>query len=194
MVPTAIAAKLPRAAELIADRGLDQTKIEELAEVTGIPKATLYYYFTGKEEILVFLLRDLLTGVADTVAIAIESDGSAAQRLTRVVRAQLAVMAEQPAVWRALAADFGRAYRLPELAEALATAYYEPVERLLAEGAADGSLRGIDNAGAVSMAIFGAATWAGLQNLLTEESLDVDQLAGLVTSFILHGVSGRMIG
>ena len=36
-----------------------------VAEVTGIPKATLYYYFTGKEEILVFLLRDLLNGVAD---------------------------------------------------------------------------------------------------------------------------------
>jgi TetR/AcrR family transcriptional regulator len=189
VVPTAIAAKLPRAAELIADRGLDQTKIEEVAEVTGIPKATLYYYFTGKEEILVFLLRDLLNGVADTVAIAIESDGVAAERLGRVIRAQLAAMAEQPAVWRALAADLGRAARLPELAEALATAYYQPVERLLAEGAADGSLRAVDNAGAASMAIFGAATWAGLQNLLNDPPLDVDRLAGLVTALVLHGVS-----
>ena len=88
-VPTSIAAKLPRAAELIAERGLDQTKIEELAEVTGIPKATLYYYFAGKEEILVFLLRDLLTQVADAVAIGAESEGTAAERLAMVVRAQL---------------------------------------------------------------------------------------------------------
>src|SRR4030088_3159258 len=128
MVPTAIAAKLPRAAELIADRGLDQTKIEELAEVTGIPKATLYYYFAGKEEILVFLLRDLLTGVADSVAIAIESEGSAAERLGMVVAPQLGVRPEQPAVWLALAADLGRATRLPELAEALSAACHLPLE------------------------------------------------------------------
>jgi hypothetical protein len=113
----------------------------------------------------------------------------AAERLGRVIQAQLAGMAEQPAVWRALAADLGRAARLPELAEALSTAYYQPVERLLAEGAADGSLRAVDNAGAASMAIFGAATWAGLQNLLDHAPLDVDRLAGLVTSFVLHGVS-----
>ncbi|HET9733531.1 MAG TPA: TetR/AcrR family transcriptional regulator [Acidimicrobiales bacterium] len=188
-VPTSIAAKLPRAAELIAERGLDQTKIEELAEVTGIPKATLYYYFTGKEEILVFLLRDLLTQVADAVAIGAESEGSAAERLAVVVRAQLEVMADQPAVWRALIADLGRAARMPELAAALVSAYYAPLERLLTEGAADGSLRAVEDPAATSMAIFGAATVAGLHHLLAGEPLDAERMASQVIAFVLRGVS-----
>lgn len=188
-VPSSIAAKLAKAAALIAERGLGETKIEELAEATGIPKATLYYYFTGKEEILVFLLRDLLAQVADAVAIGAESDGSAAQRLARVVRAQLYVMADAPAVWRALVADLGRAARMPELAEALVSAYYAPVEKLLIEGAADGSLRAVEDPAATSMAIFGAATVAGLHHLMAGEALDAERLAAEITGFVLHGVS-----
>jgi len=42
-LPSKLASKLYGAAELIADRGLDATKIEDIAEATGIPKATLYY-------------------------------------------------------------------------------------------------------------------------------------------------------
>ena len=62
-LPVQLATKLYGAAELIADQGLDNTKIDDIAEASGVPKATLYYYFTGKEEILAFLLKDLLTAI-----------------------------------------------------------------------------------------------------------------------------------
>lgn len=188
-VPSSIAAKLPRAADLIAERGLADTKIEDLAEATGIPKATLYYYFTGKEEILVFLLRDLLVLVTDAVAIALESEGLAADRLAAVVRAHVDVMAESPSVALALISDLGRAARMPELAEALVCAYYAPVERLLREGAEDGSLRAVDDPAAASMAIFGSAAVAALHHLMAGADLDADRLAAQVTEFVLHGVS-----
>ncbi len=34
--------------------------MEDLAEVTGVPKATLYYYFEGKEAILAHLFGQFL--------------------------------------------------------------------------------------------------------------------------------------
>ncbi|MEP9383405.1 helix-turn-helix domain-containing protein [Nocardioides sp. KR10-350] len=51
-LPSKLASKLYGAAELIADRGLDATKIEDIAEATGIPKATLYYHLEGKNAVL----------------------------------------------------------------------------------------------------------------------------------------------
>ena len=42
-VPVQIAARLPAAAELFADRGVESTKIEDVAAATGVPKATLWY-------------------------------------------------------------------------------------------------------------------------------------------------------
>ena len=188
-LPRSIAAKLVKAADLIAERGLDQTKIEDLAQVTSTPKATLYYYFTGKEEILVFLLRDLLEQVALAVGKASDSAGTARDRLSAVVRAQLDVMAAQPSVWRALVADLGRAGRLPEIAAGIANAYYRPVQRLLDEGADDGSLRAVEDSTATAMAIFGAATVVALHHLMAGRRLDPAALARQINELVLEGVS-----
>ena len=76
-VPAKLASKLYGAAELIAERGLADAKIDEIADAAGIPKATLYYYFSGKEEILAFLLGDMLKLIAGEVGNAVTSPGSA---------------------------------------------------------------------------------------------------------------------
>lgn len=189
-VPGQIAGRLPAAAELFADRGVDQTKIEDVATATGVPKATLYYYFAGKEEILAFLFQDTLRHMADEVAIAVDSEGTAAERLVRVVKAQLAVMAEQSAVCRALTGELGRAGRMPAIAEAIREAYHSPVARLLTEGAADGSLTSIADPDAAALVIFGAVTVTGLSKLLSGESL-ADDAAGAVVAVLLDGLRPR---
>lgn len=190
-VPSQIAARLPAAAELFAERGLDNTKIEDVAAETGIPKATLYYYFSGKEEILAFLLNDTLLRVADEVAIAVQTDNNAAVRLGDVIRAQLRVMAEQPAVCRALVGDLGRAGRMPAIADMIHSAYYQPVEALLLEGAADGTLLKQSDPKAVAMAIFGAVTISALSYLVTNQPLDETRVARSVTDLILDGLRTR---
>lgn len=187
-VPTSIAQRLTTAAELFAERGLDQTKIEDVAEATGITKATLYYYFSGKEELLAFLLRDTLVAIADAVAIAVEGDGTARQRLIAVLTAQLDVMAQQPAVCRALIADLGRAGRIPDIAQALADAFYVPVERLLREGATEGSLRDVDDPFAIAVAIFGAVTITGLAHLVLAGGIAVDEVVARLTELLLVGL------
>ena len=190
-VPGQIAGKLSAAAELFADRGVDQTKIEDVAAATGVPKATLYYYFAGKEEILAFLFQDTLRHIADEVAIAVESEGTAAERLRRVVTAQLTVMAEQPAVCRALTGELGRAGRMPAIAAAIRDAYHAPVAQLLAEGAADGSLAEVADADAAALVLFGAVTVTGLSKLLSEETMAVDDAANAVIAVLLDGLRPR---
>jgi TetR/AcrR family transcriptional regulator len=170
-VPSSVAAKLAHAAELFAERGLEQVKIDDVAQVTGLAKATLYYYFAGKEDMLAFLLADALRSMADAVAIALDHEGSAAERLPRVIDAQLQVMREQPAVCRALLSELGRAGRIPEIAVAIQAAYYTPVATVLVDGAADGSLRAVDDVAEAVMAIFGAVTIAGLHYLVRDEPI-----------------------
>jgi AcrR family transcriptional regulator len=190
-VPISIAQRLTPAAELFADRGLDQTKIEDVADATGVPKATLYYYFSGKEDLLAFLLRDTLAAMADAVAIAADGDGDGRHRLRCVLTAQLEVMAEQPAVCRALIADLGRAGRIPDIAQALADAFYRPVERLLREGAEEGSLRAVDNPTAAAVAIFGAVTMSGLSHLVLGATVPVAEVVGQLMELLLGGLDPR---
>lgn len=191
-VPGQIAARLTAAAELFADRGVDNTKIEDVAAATGVAKATLYYYFAGKEEILAFLLQDTLALIADEVAIAVQTPGtSAAERLTAVIRAQLTVMSAQPDVCRALIGDLGRAGRVPDIAAAMQSAYYEPVEALLAEGARDGSLVPQPHPVAAAAALFGAVTITGLMYLVADHPLDPRAVTEAVLAVVLTGLSPR---
>lgn len=190
-VPSSIAQKVLRAGALFAEQGLEQTKIEDVAEATGIPKATLYYYFAGKEEILAFLLRDTLAAMRDAVAIASEADGSGRDRLLGVIGAQLQVMADQPDVCRALFTDLGRAGRIPDIAEAITNAFYAPVEELLREGATDGSLRTVDDPTATAVAIFGAVTISGVSHLVIGGGLPVGDVTARLAALLLEGLDPR---
>ena len=193
-VPAKLASKLYGAAELIADRGIADAKIDEIAEAAGIPVATLYYYFRGKEEILAFLLGDLLESIAGSVVLAIGQPGSALDRLRWAVEAQMRVMLENPAACRALVGDLGRASRLPELAAAVETAFHEPLERLLTEGIEDGSLRPLPDVNKAALSIFGAVTIAGLTGAVSapeQPSEFIEQTASAVCDLLVEGLKPR---
>jgi len=164
-VPTSIAQRLIPAAELFADRGLDQTKIEDVAEATGVPKATLYYYFSGKEDLLAFLLRDTLAAMADAVADAISTDQPARDRLVAVVQAQLRLIRDNPDTCRVLLAELGRIARLQDIAEQVHGAFHRPVEELLRAGATDKSIRRVD-VEPVTAAIYGSVMITGLHYII----------------------------
>jgi AcrR family transcriptional regulator len=192
-LPAKLASQLYGAAELIAERGLDGTKIDDIAEATGIPKATIYYHLDGKNGVLAFLLGDLLDLIAGEVGVAVSTEEDARTRLEAAVAAQLGVMVEHPFLCRALVGDLGRATRLPDLAEALRSAFYQPIEKLLSDGVADGSLRQVADPGAVAMSVFGAITVAGLSAAVegpsTEASADAARFSAAICELILDGLA-----
>lgn len=192
-LPAKLASRLYDAAELIAERGLDGTKIDDIAEVTGIPKATIYYHLDGKNGVLEFLLGDLLDLVAGAVGVAVTGPEDARTRLEAAVVAQLGVMFEHPFLCRALVGDLGRATRLPELSLAIHAAFFEPIERLLGEGVADGSLRRVADPSTVAMSVFGAVTIAGLSVAVEgpqdDPAAKADQLAAAISELVLHGLA-----
>lgn len=55
------------ALELFAEQGYDKTSLRELSERLGTTKASLYYYFKSKDDIVQSLVDDLLAAVDDVV-------------------------------------------------------------------------------------------------------------------------------
>lgn len=192
-LPAKLASQLYGAAELIAERGLDGTKIDDIAEATGIPKATIYYHLDGKNGVLTFLLGDLLDLIASEVGVAVSTTEDARTRLEAAVAAQLGVMVAHPFLCRALVGDLGRATRLPDLAVALRAAFYEPIEQLLAEGVADGSMRQVADPSTVAMGVFGAITVAGLSAAVEgpaqDLAADTARFSAAICDLILDGLA-----
>lgn len=175
-------------AGVFARLGFDGARMEDLAEATGVPRATLYYHFSGKDEVLAWLMRSTVTELSAAVAAAATEPGSARHRLEQVVRALLGLMGRRPDACRVLIANLEQAGRLAEIAEALIDAVHAPVITLLVEGAADGSVRPVADPLRVTSAIFGAVTIAGLQSLVVEDSFAEEALGAAVLDLIFAGL------
>ena len=192
-VPQSTATKVMRAAELFAERGLDNTKVDDIAAVTGVPQATLYYYFEGKEEILSYIFGVVLDAVAAAVAGALEQPGSGAERLARAIEAHLGVFAEYPKASQALHFDLGRAARRPEIAARTANAYIDPVAAVLRAGVDDGSLRAVADPRVTAVTLLGATSTAAIHALAIDPTAadpleSLSKVAGAVVSLALEGL------
>ena len=188
-LPIAMREKVLAAADLFADRGLDATKMEDIAAATGVPKATLYYYFEGKEDILAFLFNEILDEVGRAIEEAVSAEGTAAERLRAAIVAHLRVFEAFPAASRALQFDLGRAARTPLIDDRIEAAFRGPVRRLLDDGAEDGSLRRVEHPRLVAVAILGAVTTVGVNAISAGRSRKLDDVADDLVGFVLEGVS-----
>lgn len=174
-VPVALADKLAAAADSYAS-SFDDVRMDDIAKASGIPRATLYYYFSGKEDLLGFLLGSMLADLRVSVAEAAQSPGDAQLRLDAVVRAQLRHLGANPAIGQLLLANLGKAGKLPDIAAGVNDGFHAPVRQILAEGIRDGILVELD-VDIAATALFGAVTIVGFQSLLTEGRIDVDRVA-----------------
>lgn len=175
-------------AEVFARQGYGGTRMEHLVQAIGVPRATLYYHFSGKDAVLAWLMRSTLADLARAVTDATAARGSARHRLELVMRALLALMGRRPAACRVLIANLEQAGRLAELAEEMAEAFHGPVIQLLSDGVGDGSLRAVTDPLRVATAMFGAATITGLQSLVVDEGFAEDSVASAVLELIFSGL------
>jgi TetR/AcrR family transcriptional regulator len=186
-----VAAKVPAAADLFAERGLDGATMSDVAAATGIPRATLYYHFASKQEIFSYMCGTVLDALYQAVADALQSNGNAATRLRKVVRAHLEFYAANSVALTAMHLDLGRGVRRPEVVARTSQSYLTPVAKLLEEGHADGSLRKVDDPRAVAAAILGATTIAAEQRLRPNDPNSVTRVERAITSVFLTGLAAK---
>ena len=187
-IPELLAERLTAAASSYGE-GFEEARMRDIAEASGIPRATLYYYFPGKDDVLAFLLRSMLDDLRVSVAAALDAaEGGIEERLTAVVRAQLAHLAANPGTGRLLLANLGKAGRLPTIAAGVDEGFHAPVRGLLSEGIADGSLRRHD-VEVVSSSLYGAVTIVGLRALRLEGRIDVDRLGTAIFDMVWYGIA-----
>src|SRR6218665_1357719 len=74
---------LDTAARLLRSGGYHQTTLREIAEAVGMRKASLYYHFASKEEIVEAVANDGVRFVHEAVSAALEENAGAGPRARR---------------------------------------------------------------------------------------------------------------
>jgi AcrR family transcriptional regulator len=83
------------AALLFYERGYDGTSMDELSKRLGITKSAIYHHVSGKEELLRLIVDRALDGLFAVAQDVEAADGPAIERLERLVRGSVHVLAER---------------------------------------------------------------------------------------------------
>jgi len=188
--PEDLAQKLIEASNQFAGTGLDLS-IDEVAVAADVPRATLYYYFSGKDDLVNFYLSYKLDSMSEAMQKAAASEGTVVERLDRCIRAVLHSMAAQPALCTELPEALRRAKdNFSEVALKADAVMRQPIRDLLTEGAANGELN-VPDVDLVIDAVNGAVGQVALIRLTMTGELDADGVADTLVPLMVSGLSKR---
>jgi AcrR family transcriptional regulator len=163
-------------------------KVDELAELSGVPRATIYYYFSGKDDVMSFLLAQKVERAGVVLAGAAAGEGRPIERLERVFRAMLHQMADHPALCTRLMCWMTTSTAEQLVLEAQ-NALLAPVRTLFMEGQAAGDFPDLDPIDATT-AVMGALALVAMRHTLNND-FDPDAVADTLIPTLLNGLGRR---
>jgi TetR/AcrR family transcriptional regulator len=188
--PEDLAEKLIAASSQFTGTGLD-VSMDEVALASGVPRATLYYYFAGKDDLLDFYLSHKLDTMSTAMEKARASEGSVVDRLSGCIRAVLHAMAEQPALCLELPEALRRAKEnFSEVAMKAETVMRRPLRDLLSEGNANGELDLADIELTLD-ALQGAVGQVAMARLMSVDGFDPDAVADQLIPLVVSGLTAN---
>jgi len=174
------------------ERGYDGTSMEDLARRLGISKSSIYYHVESKEELLALALDRALNGLFAVAGEVTASGGPAIQRLERLVRGSVGVLADRLPYVTLLLRARGNT-RTERRALARRREFDQIVADLVAEAEQDGEIRPDVDPAVTARLLF------GLVNSLVEwyrpgrRAASASELADAVCAVAFDGLRIRRV-
>jgi AcrR family transcriptional regulator len=143
-----------------------ELRLEDVARLVGASRATLYYYFSGRDDLLSFLLTEHTRHGAEAVRAAMRAGDGPEARLRAMLTALAEYLTSHPGTCAGLLGAFGATGRLDEVLRASDTWIAAPLREVLAHGWDAGVFAAGDPADAAN-AILGGLLVAVLGRAMT---------------------------
>ncbi|MEX0699539.1 MAG: TetR/AcrR family transcriptional regulator [Acidimicrobiia bacterium] len=184
--PTELAARLRAVADemLAPDRA---PSIDEMAATAEIPRATLYYYFAGRDELVDFLLLDKVETVGEAMRAAAGDRQDPLVQLEAVLSNAVRTMAAHPTLCTMLLARMASLSQTELLSAAVEQSVLRPLRELLDAGSASGAFE-IEDAELSAHALYGAISMAALSQFARHGHIDADRLDDVLVPQLVASV------
>jgi len=117
-------------------------RLEDVAQMVGASRASLYYYFAGRDDLLTFLLTAHAREGADLARERADDADPPPARLRAMIEAMGEYLGTHPGVCAGLLAATGGGRRMAELLAVNDTLVAAPLRAVVGEGVASGLLAG----------------------------------------------------
>ena len=188
-VPEDLAAKLYSVGDQFLAQG-SEGRLDQIAEDLGIARTKLYYYFSGKDDLVTFFMQEKLKRIATRVQKAKAGEGTALERFETAMQATVYEFANNPALCLNLMIAYGRVEAMAEIIVAADQAVMAPLRELLIEARAVGDADVADIDLTIS-SLMGGISAAVQQRWAATGEVDPDDMSQLVVTLFLNGVRAR---
>lgn len=176
---------LKAAEQTIGTLGYHRAGITDITRAAGVAQGTLYCYFSGKEEILRELVRDMGREVRAHLAAETLDARDRLDAEEKGLRAFLKYLAEHPSLYRVLQeAQFVDESIYREYYEAFGRGYL----RMLADATRKGEVRPGNDEVRV-WALMGMANFLGLRFAIWGQDLPIDEVVATMSDLFRHGLA-----
>lgn len=172
---------------LIADRGFTATSVDDIAEVAGVAKGSVYYNFGSKADLFEAVLTEPMKRL--TARLRDDSAGlTGSEALAAVIESLLLQIQEHPAVAKVVVAEMFRIGRdwqesIRLVREEAMGVFADAIAGLAAEGRGPRRNGRAVDGWVVAASVFGAVVVAGLEWLAFQPELAADEvLAGVLAT------------
>lgn len=179
---------IAKATEAFGRKAFHATSLDEIAGELGVTKASLYYYFSAKEELLYAVLLTSIREHLDRADRVLEEnpEASPAKKLELLIVEHLRLLATKYEHGFLLQQEYELAEPQRSMIVDLRKEYQERFSRVLHEGVEGHSFRVKDEGVAVLM-ILGSINWF-LRWYRANGRFNVDEIARTYVDMILHGL------
>lgn len=177
---------LDATAAAIARWGLEATTLDRIAEEAGMSRATVYRRRVSRDQLVSALTSRAAETFRAALWPALTSPGRAADRLRAALEATCQVADDYLDLLAGLYLAHGEVFHKPGPDALTVDVFAEPYERLLLDGAIDGSLRDVP-ATVTASVLFNMLGW-GYVHLRASHHWDADRAREAVIDLVLFGL------
>ena len=178
------------AASLIGEQGLHATTVEQIVELAGVAKGTVYYHFKSKNELFQALLIEGLKRLADACREEAQHASSPTEALAGVIEAELENIAKYDAFARLMMSQLWRADSLwsEDAIRVLHVEIFGVIREALENGQAAGEFRAGFDARMAAPVIFGMVATAALGRARASDQISAEEFSSHLMEMALGTV------
>ena len=173
--------------KLFAEKGYENTSIEEITATVGVAKGTLYYHFSSKEEIFNFLVEEGIKLLQNSVDIKTAKFPNYIDKLKAIVLIQIKIVVKYEDLITILLSQFWGNEARNKMCKENILAYVNKIETIVKEGIEKGEIKE-GNPKAIASEIYGLICSSLVYKARNQEEIDVTKLYKEFENTVIEGL------
>lgn len=173
--------------KLFAEKGYENTSIEEITATVGVAKGTLYYHFTSKEEIFDFLVQEGIKLLQNSVDIKISKYDSYVDKIKAIVLIQIKIVKKYEDIITILLSQFYGNEKRNQRCKEYIYQYIDKIEDIVTKGMQNGQIKQGD-AKIYASEIYGLIAASLIYKLREKENFEVLKVYKEFENTIINGL------